>query len=236
MKTERTIVVDTGTVISLATNSLLWALRYVAKKYNGQFLFPESVKKELIDYPLKTKKFKLEALMINDLILEGYFKVVSASEVSKLTDQLMNLANNMCLVNGNPVRILQRAETEVLALAIHMKSDALLVDERTLRVLIENPMKEAEILEKKLHTKVVLDRNVAKQFMDLVKGINVLRSTEIVTIAYELGLLNRYISVGKKINNQLKKPLLEGALWALKLKGCSISEDEINEILRFEGL
>ena len=233
---KRTIVIDTGTVISMATNNLLWTFRFLAKKYKGTFLIPESVYTELITYPLKTKKFKFEALMINDLIMEGYIKTYKQTDFRSLSHKLMKFANNMFIADGNPVQLLQKAETDVLALVVFLKSDALFVDERNLRLLVEDPEKLSHIMGNKLHTKITVNRNNLEEFKKMVKDVKVLRSTEVATIAYELGLLDRYISVGKKIHKKLRKPLLEGILWALKLKGCSISENEINEILKFEGL
>ena len=233
---KRTIVIDTGTIISMVTNNLLWTFRFLAKKYKGHFLIPESVYTELITYPLTTKKFKFEALMVNDLILEGHLKVYKRTDFSEISKKLSNFANNMFIIKGNPIQLIQKAETDVLALAVFLKSDVLLVDERNLRLLVEDPEKLVHIMGNKLHTKITVDKNNLKEFKKMVKDINVLRSTEIVTLAYEMGLLDGYISVGKTINKQLRKPLLEGVLWALKLKGCSISEDEIDEILKFEGL
>ena len=232
----KSIIVDTGSVISLVTNNLLWLFKHLDKHYPGSFVIPGSVRSELIDYPMKTKKFKLESLMVNDLIMEGHFKVYDKNkEVSLVSDKLMDYANNMFVARGRPVKILQKAETDVLALAIHLKSDALLVDERALRLLVENPKKMVKILGGKLHTQVTINQNEMKEFSKMVKGINVLRSTELVTVAYELGLLDRYITAKKVLHKKYKQPLLEGALWALKLKGCSISSEEIDEILKFEG-
>ena len=45
-------------------------------------------------------------------------------------------------------------------------------------------------------------------------------------------LLDKYITVNKVLKKNKRKILLEGVLWGLKLKGCSISPEEINEILR----
>ena len=38
-----------------------WYLKPLKKQYRGEFLMPASVKSELIDRPLKSKKFKLES-------------------------------------------------------------------------------------------------------------------------------------------------------------------------------
>jgi hypothetical protein len=233
---KRTIVIDTGTIISMVTNNMLWTFRYLAKKYKGHFLIPESVYTELITYPMKTKKFKFEAIMINDLLMEGHIKTYKQTDYRAISQKLMKFANNMFIAKGNPVQLLHKAETDVLALTVFLKSDALFVDERNLRLLVEDPEKLSHMMKNKLHTKITIDRNNLEEFKKMVKGVRVLRSTEVVTLAYEMGLLDRYISVGKTIHKQFRKPLLEGALWALKLKGCSISKDEIDEILKFEGL
>lgn len=232
---KKSLVIDSGAIISMVTNNLLWTVRHLAKKYKGDFLITESVKEELINYPMTTKKFKFEAFMINDLILEKHIKLIdNDAELERLSSKLMYLANNIYIAKNRPISVLQKAETDTLALAILMKSDAMLIDERTLRLLVEDPNKLSYILGHRLHTKVSINKSNLNQFSEMVKKINILRSTEIVTIAYEMGLLNRYISSGTKLHSEYKKPLLEGVLWALKLKGCSISEEEINEILRFE--
>ncbi len=57
-----------------------------------------------------------------------------------------------------------------------------------------------------------------------------IRSVELVSVAYELGLLNKYLV---DVPNP-KKTLLEAVLWGVKLNGCSVSEREIAEIVRVE--
>ena len=56
-----------------------------------------------------------------------------------------------------------------------------------------------------------------------------------MTIAYEKGFLNRFTdNAGSKIVPNIKHAVLEGALWGVKLNGCSVKEQEIIEILRME--
>jgi len=58
--------------------------------------------------------------------------------------------------------------------------------------------------------------------------LRVIRSIELVTIAYELGILNRYMSIEEEsFVRNVRDELLEGVLWGVKLNGCSVSEDEI---------
>ena len=56
------LVFDSGPIISLTTNNLLWILEPLKNKFKGRFVITEGVRKELIDKPLTTKKFKFEAL------------------------------------------------------------------------------------------------------------------------------------------------------------------------------
>ena len=80
----KTIVLDSSSIISLATNDLLWLLRDLKNFADVRFLIPENVKKELVDNPLNTKYYKLEAIMINNYISQGLLQVLS----SRLHDQL----------------------------------------------------------------------------------------------------------------------------------------------------
>nr|MBA4404859.1 hypothetical protein [Nanoarchaeum sp.] len=230
-----TIIIDSGTIISMVTNSLFWNFKYLSKQYKGEFLIPQSVYDEIITYPLSTRRFKLEAVMVNDYILEGYIKVENPPELANLSSELMELANNIYIVDKEPLKILHKAEVDVLALAVHLKSDAILVDERSLRLLLEDPNRLLKLLGDKLHTKVQMNKGKLDLFQELTKDIRVLRSTELITISFELGFLDRYITSKNIVHKKYKKSLLEGALWALKLKGCSISEEEIKEIIKFEG-
>ena len=104
------------------------------------------------------------------------------------------------------------------------------MDERTIRLLIEDPKKLEHILEHRLHTKVYVEGKNLRKFRDFTKNIKLIRSVELVTLAYELGLLDKYIPnlPGGK------KTLLESLLWGVKLDGCSVSKREIGQIMRIE--
>ncbi|MBW2999423.1 hypothetical protein KY339_02020, partial [Candidatus Woesearchaeota archaeon] len=68
------------------------------------------------------------------------------------------------------------------------------------------------------------------RFAELTKKLTIIRSTELAIMAYELGLLDRYLP---KLPNP-KKQLLEGVLWGLKLNGCAISGREIEKVVGLE--
>lgn len=196
---------------------------------------PTSVKGELIDRPMKSKKFKLEALVIQDYLFEGVFKLVDNKEVQDKSNYLLRLANNIFWSRDKPIKIIQKAEMEALAIVINNKSDALVVDERTLRLLVESPKNLAKLLSRRLHTKIKINEKTLNEFRKKIGNINILRSTELAVVAYDLGILDRFITANNKVHKEFKSTLLEGALWGLKLRGCAISSDEIKEIMKAKG-
>ena len=226
----KSLVFDSSTIISLATNNLLWVLKPLKEKFDGEFFITQEIKKELVDNPLRTKRFKFAALTILDFITEGHIKVAK-EELDDKIKRLLFLANHIFKVKGNWMRILHRGEIASLALASHLKSDAFVVDERTMRLLIENPKRLAKLLNKKLHAHIDYDLRNLRDLQREIGKINIIRSADLVVLAYELGLLDKYIN-----KEELRKSLLEGVLWGVKLNGCSVSVKEINEIVKMEGL
>ncbi|HIH25916.1 hypothetical protein J4476_05120 [Candidatus Woesearchaeota archaeon] len=221
----KTIVFDTSSVISLVTNNLLDIIKPLKEKFKGTFYIPESVEYELIDKPLETKMFKLEAIMVSKAI-DDKDLVVYNEELD--VGSLLHKINNLYFVNGKPISIVSKAEVEALALAIKLESSAYAVDERTMRLVIEDPMRLKKIQENKLHMKVTINYEFMNEIKNLVKNVKVIRSTEIVLIAYESGLLDKYLI------NVSREQLLDALLWGLKIRGCSISNEEVKSLTDFE--
>ena len=119
----------------------------------------------------------------------------------------------------------------VIAAAISLNADAIAIDEKTTRLLIENPRIVLEILRKTLRTPVSVNENNLKEFKNTVRNIKTIRSIELAAVAYEQGFLNSYIT---KIPDA-RKNLLESVLWGLKLNGCAVSKDEIEQIVKIEA-
>ena len=215
----RSLVFDASTIISLATNNLLWILKPLRKQFDGEFFVSESVKKEIIDHPLKSRRFKLEAMQVRNVIEDGDLKVNSDFSM----DEIAALVNTMFKARGRAIRIMHDGEIGALVLARNVKSAALVVDERRTRVLVENPESLAEVLGRKMHTKVTIDVKKLGKFKEWLGDLKVLRSVELGIVAYELGLLDKYGD---------KKNALDALLWAVKLRGCSVSGTEISEVLK----
>lgn len=226
----KSIVFDAGPVISLATNNLLWILAPLKKKYNGKFCITESVKRELVDHPMETKKFKFEAIQIERLIEDGILEVLGSGFIDSQAPIMLEAANSIFMAFGNYMKIVHYAEISVIAAAIEQKSDAIVIDEKTTRLIIENPRLMMEILRKTLHTPIKLNENNLKEFRNKAKDIKAIRSVELVAVAYEQGLLDEYIT---KMPDS-RKNLLESVLWGVKLNGCAVSKEEISQIIRLE--
>lgn len=223
---EKAIIFDSGTIINFAINGLLTEFRELKKIFNGKFLITEEVKSEIIDKPLTIKRFMLEALQIKSLLDDKIIELPSSVGVdkeliSKMTNDIRNLANNTFYSEGNAIQIVASGESSCIALSQILSNNkiknVISVDERTIRILFEKPENIESILEKKIHKGIYSKQENFKKF----KGYTFIRSSELIYVAYKKGIVKL-----KNHNTQI----LDALLWALKFNGCSISEEEIAEI------
>jgi len=222
------LIFDTSTIISIATNNLLDVLEELKKKFKGDFIISSDVKREILDHPLKTRKYKLEAIMISNLIQNNILRTYSNVNLENKTMNLLNICNNIFIVHGKPMKILDKAEVEALVLTQLLRG-TYVVDERNIRLLVEDYRKLAQLLGRKLNTKITINNQNIRLFKSEIKDINIIRSSELMTVAFEMGLFDGY-----KNKYSSKKDILDGLLWGLRLRGCAISTDEINELIRIE--
>ena len=226
----KSIVFDSGPIISITMNHILGTLKLIKNYYPGKFIITESVKNELVDRPLNIKNFMFEALQTLRCINQGVIEVAHDDKIHKLGLRLETLANNIFKARGSWIRIVHIAEMETVAAALLYNSEAIVIDERTTRLMIEKPQELHKILEHKLHTKIFINHKNLNEFLKLAKGIKVIRSIELILIAYEKGLFDKYIP---DMPNP-KKLLLDAMLWGIKLDGCSVSRKEIEKAVNLE--
>ena len=226
----KSIFFDAGPVISLATNNLLEVLGKLKSRYNGKFYFSGAVKKELIDVPFNSRKFKFEAIQIMKAVENGVFEIFPEEKTSKLTNSLLDLANNIYFAEGTGIRIVHKGEIDSIAGAKILDSEAVAIDERTTRMLIENPRELKDLLGSRLHKKVRLNEENLEKFRNAVGAIKIIRSSEIAAVSYEIGLMKDYLPKVPEAGREL----LDGVLWGIKLNGCAISKEEIDEIIKIE--
>lgn len=231
----RALVFDSSAIISIITNNLLYILTELKKIYHGEFYITNRVKEEIVDDPLRSKRFKLEALQMAHYIADKHLKVYEHN-LDEKTNYLLTLANTIYSARDNYISILHKGEIETLALATLIEAQAIAMDERTTRLLIEDPLKLKRLLENKLHTRITIDKRNLNYFKKETRNLKVIRSSELMVIAFELGLFKDYEHGKMMIRESFKRELLNGLLWGLRLKGCGISTEEINEVLKLEKI
>lgn len=226
MDKEKALIFDSGTLITLSMNGLLYILEKLKKSFPGKFLITNAVKYETLDRPIKVPRFELEALRIKNLIGKKILEFpeslgIDQSTLKEETIRLMEIANNSIEAKGKRIKIISEAETSCLALSKELTkrkiTNIIAIDERTTRILSEKPENLEKIMSKKLHTRVHYSKKSLQDF----KEFRFIRSTELVYVAYKKGYL------------EIKDPkALEAVLYATKFKGSSVSFDEINELKR----
>jgi hypothetical protein len=221
MTSSKYLIFDSGPIINFAMNGILPLLEKLKKEFKGDFLITKEVKNEIIDKPLTIKKYELEAIQIKDLFERNIIKHadITNEEVDKLREErekIMNIANTLLNADGKDIHLLDKGECATLALSLILKEPSwIVVDERTTRMLCENPENLRKLMEKKLHIPV----RANKQNYQFFKQFKIIRSTELA-----------YIANKKKLFDINDRNLLEAALYGLKFRGCSISDEEINEM------
>lgn len=226
----KALIFDAGPIISLTTNSLLWILEPLKQKFGGEFYMAEGVRNELVERPLQTKKFKFEALQVEHLIETNVIRIIKSKQIFEKAKHLLNLANDVFHVRNHAMNVMQMGELETLAAAKIMGIPYVAVDERITRLLLENPGEMEQLLERKMHADVKVDTGKLTQLHHETEGIKLIRSTELVTMAYELGILDKFVT---EIPDA-RKQLLQAVLWGMKLNGCSIGQEDIDEIVHLE--
>ncbi len=217
------IVFDSGVIISFSETCFLPLFKDL-KENMGDFVITKNVKFECIDKVKDVMRFKLSSARIEEDISTHIFDVYNGDKaLDETTNKIMYLTNNMFYVRGNPIKIIQIGEAESLALLGLTDASFLAVDERTTRMLIEQPHALLDIFKRKYNTgKVHIDEQKYIRFREIIGNVNLIRSVDLLVYAYKKGLLSPIFK---------DKQNLKGALYALKFKGCSVSFEEINEYI-----
>ncbi len=214
-----TFIVDSSTVISLASTCLLNIFKKFHERGN-RFIIPPWVYDEVVSRPLNIERFEYEGYRVKKLVDEGVLEVYNKRKISKEAMQFSKYINNVFYAKNHPIKIIHPADAECIFLTKKL-GDALIVDERNMRLVIEDPMKIKKILQNRLHTKIKVNKENLKCALEFVEKLPVLRSVDLVTVAWERNLIDF-----EKNKNALKAMLI-----SLKFSGCAISFDEIFEYL-----
>src|SRR3989338_3793840 len=98
----KVLILDSGILINLAMNGLLYILEDLKKDFNGKFIITKQVKYETVDNPLNVQKFELDALEIKNLLDNKTIELPDALYVpepllNRKTAELMNIANHLLM-------------------------------------------------------------------------------------------------------------------------------------------
>lgn len=210
------VVSDSSSIISMAIN----CMSTIMGELGVEFVVSPEVYDEVITRPSNSKRYMLESIRIKKLFNEGVIKVESPSPA--LTRQIMDVSNSVYHMHKQNIKLIHLGEAAALALAKEINADAFLIDERTMRMVLEDPEQLKVVLSSQVNHGVDIDYKQLELFKALVPNIKLIRSCEVAAVAYEKGVL------GKALGDGRKEAFLS-VLYALKFSGCSISWDEIEE-------
>lgn len=225
---NKALFFDAGPIITLVMSRLVWILPHLQKHFGGVFYLTPAVHRELIERPLTVRRFQFEALQVKKLIREKVLTLYPTVSKSKVAE-LEHLANSAFSIKNKTMDVVQSGEMESIVAAFAEKAQALVIDERTLRFLIENPTDMEKLLEIRFQKNVVPNHERLQRFSRQLQGLPILRSIELVGVAYKLGILDAYIPPEKKG----RETLLNAVLWATKYNGCAVTEHEVEEMKGF---
>ena len=217
------IVCDASSLISLTDSCFVHVVYFLRKKCSGRFIIPPSVERECVEQPMHMRNYALHAIRLKRAIAEGMIDVVGANEGNG-AEELRFAANNLFHSSGTPIRLLHHGEADVLSLALEAGVDNLLMDERTARMLVEDPESLRQHLERELGRPVSVNDGNMAQFSRATRRLRFFRSSELILLAYEKGYFSDY--------GDLERDAVEASLYKLKYAGCAIGFGEIDEYVR----
>ena len=217
------LIFDAGPIISLTMNGMLPIIEKLKKKFNGEFILTPQVRNEVVDKPMKIKKYKLEAIQVKDMIDRGIFKmsteIVPSQKLEMEIKRILKITNGILrtVQTGEKIKIIHDGEAACLAFSNLCGADnVIVIDERTTRMLTEAPQNLEKMMERKLHTPLKAELSSLNE----LKNFKFIRSAELLFIAYKKDL----IPIKKS------RDLLDALLYGVKFKGPAISSVEIEEM------
>jgi len=218
------IVLDSSTLISISSNCLMSIFTRYCTRSNIEAIITPSVYLESVSNPLNIKRFQLNAIRIKDAVDAGKINVaVKDLTLTKESERLMQIANNIASVKGKSLKLVHQGEAETLALMKKESAQVLAVDERTTRMLLESPEGMRSFLGKRYGEAIEISQESASALRNEIKGLAIIRSVELIALAYSANCFEPDLESTPKA--------LEAALYAAKFAGCAVSFDEISEYL-----
>ncbi len=220
---------DAGPLITLTMARLLWILKPLKSIFGGKFYITQAVYEEVVTKPGSIKRFAYESLEIQKLLKEGIIELYPTVPKTKVAS-LTTLSNKLYTVNGGKwLEIIQAGEMETVVASQKRGLKTIVMDERTMRLLIEDCKALKSLLERRSRKKVNAHAQNITQFTQGIGKIPIIRSIELAAVAFSKGLLDSYLPSGTRA----REVLLDAILWDTKYNGCAVTEHEIAELTEF---
>lgn len=224
----KNVVIDSSTLISLSMNCLIGILDKMHESLGIQFVITPDIRQEVIEDALRSDRFRLGGVRVMKRLCSGVI-TVEESDISQ-TNHILDMANSLLTVKGNNFSVVHKGEMSLIPLARMKGSEYIIIDERMTEKIITDPERLKHILENRLHMDVSINSSIMHELHELTKDLTVIKSSDLLAIAYEKGLLDDFTRncPGRKI----KQEFINGALWGLKNEGCAISTLDISAYMK----
>ncbi|MFH1586762.1 MAG: hypothetical protein ABID38_02820 [Candidatus Diapherotrites archaeon] len=218
------MVFDSSSIISISDKCFINLLKKMGSMENVEFIIPQEVYNETVSVPMGIKRFELNAIRINDAIDQGYFTIAKpSSEINKTVEKISALVNCIAFSGKKCLKLVHHGELETLALCKEIGASALVIDERTTRLLVEDPEGLKGFLQQRYQKEIEIVGEKISELKKFLGELEIIRSVELIALAYDMGLFEGELSTNKKS--------LEAALYSMKFAGCAVSFEEIKQFL-----
>ncbi len=217
---QKNIVCDSSGLISLADTGNLGVLKFLSAQGISFYITP-GVKSEITTRPMSIKKYALSAIRLQKCIDDGVLRLLASVTLHEQTQRILKAANSMMYAGSKPLELLQLGEAECLSIFASASAHMLLVDEKTTRLLVENPHKLRETIQTRSSEGIRLDQARRDEFASLTRDVACLRSSELLAFAYSKGYFDDF--------RNLKEEAFKASIYALRDSGCGLAASEIVE-------
>ena len=219
------VILDSSSLIALSSSCLFNAMHKLKEKNNLDFVISEKVKNESVDRPLSINRFELNALRIREAIRRNTISVIKSSkDLDLMMKQIQDAASKIYVSEqSGPLILMHAGELEALALVKYLNAKLLAIDERITRFFVENPEELKNLLTTRRNEDIKYNAESYNLFAELLPKMTIIRSSELIALAYEQGFLETELGKGNET--------LKAALFALKNSGCALSGYEIKSFV-----
>ncbi|MFH1447527.1 MAG: hypothetical protein ABIG39_01575 [Candidatus Micrarchaeota archaeon] len=217
---DKSIICDASSLISITESCLFGVIDNLNDSFDGNFVISPKVKYECIDNPIKMKSHALTAVRLKSALQTGRLCLAPKVDETEMV-RIAGIANKIYRIGRKSLRIIHLGEADMIATARDVGTRNILIDERTTRMLVEDPEKLKKHMEREFRKKIEINEEYLKRFQDMTGDLVIIRSSELVMVAHQRGYFKRF--------GELEKKAVESALYGLKFNGCGISFSEIDE-------